>query len=134
MSDKSKKGKHEASAEQEVETRESARLKALAYQQLLRKQKPADDDVDVVPVPGGLAKYDATDIVNKSASRGKRRYFFMLPGRFETLLAAGTGGARLGSLSRMSTPNPILYIDFPTGRLCLRGTIMYPAKKRYLAM
>ncbi len=34
-----------------------------------------------------------------------------------------------GALSQLDTRNPVLYIDFPEGRLKFRGTLMFPANK-----
>ena len=34
-----------------------------------------------------------------------------------------------GALSQLDTRNPVLYIDFPGGRLKFLGTLVFPANK-----
>ena len=34
-----------------------------------------------------------------------------------------------GSLAQLDTRNPVLYIDFPEGRLKFQGTIVFPRQK-----
>ena len=34
-----------------------------------------------------------------------------------------------GALSQLDTKNPVLYIDFPEGRMKFLGTLMFPANK-----
>ena len=34
-----------------------------------------------------------------------------------------------GAMSQLDTKNPVLYIDFPEGRMKFRGTLMFPANK-----
>lgn len=38
-----------------------------------------------------------------------------------------------GSLARLDTQNPVLYIDFPEGRLRFAGTIFFP-KNKYMTL
>ena len=34
-----------------------------------------------------------------------------------------------GALSQLDTKNPVLYVDFPEGRMKFLGTLMFPANK-----
>ncbi len=38
-----------------------------------------------------------------------------------------------GSLAQLDTKNPVMYVDFPEGRLKLFGTLCFP-KNKYLAL
>jgi len=49
----------------------------------------------------------------------------MLPGRISLEKTSG----KFGSLEKLNTPTPVLYIDFPQGRLKMLGTVMYPKAK-----
>ena len=70
------------------------------------------------------------DVIKKPrAAAAKPRYLLLLPGR----LAPMDGGS-IGSIERLDTPNPEIYLDFPgKGKLRLRGTLVYPQSK-YLTM
>ena len=41
---------------------------------------------------------------------------------------------RIGSLEALDSRNPVMNVDFPTGRLRLTGTIVYPADTTYIAI
>ena len=53
---------------------------------------------------------------------------FSLPGHLAPLAGGATGG-KLGQLAALDTPNPVLYIEYPSGRLKLHGTIARSAHK-----
>jgi len=38
---------------------------------------------------------------------------------------------RLGSLARLDSPHPVLYVEFPQGRLKLQGTLVFPKSTNY---
>ncbi len=38
-----------------------------------------------------------------------------------------------GTLSQLDTKNPVMYLDFPAGRLKLLGTLVFP-KSKYVVM
>ncbi|KAF3794982.1 DNA-binding protein [Nymphaea thermarum] len=71
-------------------------------------------------------KQDGRDIVKKGAR--KNRFLFALPGLF-----APISGGKIGELADLHTKKPVLYIDFPQGRMKLFGTIIYP-KNKYLTL
>lgn len=62
-----------------------------------------------------MAKSDGKDIVKRSSVR-KNRYLLV----FNCKLALAAAG-RLGTLANLDTKNPVMYIDFPEGRLKLFG-------------
>mmetsp|Transcript_28066 Transcript_28066/g.53114 ORF Transcript_28066/g.53114 Transcript_28066/m.53114 type:complete len:422 (-) Transcript_28066:189-1454(-) len=67
------------------------------------------------------------DIVKRGTAR-KNRYLFALP----AVLAPAAAGT-LGSVEQMDTRNPVLYVDFPQGRIKFLGTIVHPTNK-YLTL
>jgi hypothetical protein len=75
-----------------------------------------------------MIKAGGKDIVKKSTNR-KGRYILV----FNCQLAPAAAG-KLGTLSKLDTKNPVIYIDFPNGgRLKLFGTLLFP-KNKYLVM
>lgn len=79
-------------------------------------------------VPRALARCDGADIVKRAVGR-RSRYLFLLPGGLSI-----TAGARIGQLSCLDTPTPVLYIEFgpaawggnEVGRLKCWGVHFYP--------
>lgn len=79
-------------------------------------------------VPRALVRCDGADIVKRAVGR-RSRYLFLLPGGLSI-----TAGARIGQLSCLDTPTPILYIEFgpaawggnEVGRLKCWGVHFYP--------
>jgi hypothetical protein len=43
-------------------------------------------------------------------------------------------GCGQGTLAKLDSKNPVLYIDFPSGRLKLVGTLLFPKTKYQLLM
>ncbi|GMH17442.1 hypothetical protein Nepgr_019283 [Nepenthes gracilis] len=117
-----KKGNH---GESNPEVEERNRLKKLAYSENLLSDTPTKTFAPLSPSKTVL-KHHGKDIVKKS--QRKNRYLLSFPG----LLAPVTGG-KIGELTNLSSKNPILYLDFPQGRMKLFGTIVYP-KNRYLTL
>lgn len=112
-----------------AEQQESARLKALAFKREFIYKSRQEAKI-ASPVPPGLLAHSNADIVNKSANRLSKRFLFQFPGR---LNLCGSTGAKFGDLTNLSTSNPVLYVDYPNGRLKLCGTLVYP-KNKYLAI
>jgi len=77
--------------------------------------------------PEELGKYDGANINNKSTK--KKKILFVFPGQ----LNITCNGGKLGTLDKMSSKNPVLYVEYPQGRLKLFGTIVYP-KNTFLAL
>ncbi|KAH8482955.1 hypothetical protein H0E87_027631 [Populus deltoides] len=74
-----------------------------------------------------LAITNNIDIIRKS--QRKNRYLPSFPG----LLAPVNGGGKIGELKDLSSKSPVLYLDFPQGRMKLLGIIVYP-RNRYLTL
>ncbi len=66
------------------------------------------------------------DIVKKAKGAAtKPRYLIALPAQL-----APIDGGTIGTIERLDTPNPEVYIEWPgQGRLRLRGTLLYPKAK-----
>ncbi|GAB4842679.1 hypothetical protein Ancab_012655 [Ancistrocladus abbreviatus] len=107
------------------EAEERNRLKNLAHSKNLLSETPAKSFTPLIPSRTVL-KHDGKDILKKS--QRKNRYLFSLPG-----LLAPISGGKIGELANLGSKNPILYLDFPQGRMKLFGTIVYPAN-RYLTL
>ncbi|GJR65503.1 DNA-binding protein RHL1 isoform X1 [Tanacetum coccineum] len=74
-----------------------------------------------------VAKHNGRDLLRKS--NRKNRFLFSFPG----LIGPVSSGGKIGELKNLGSKNPILYLDFPQGRMKLFGTIVYP-KNRYLTL
>ena len=70
-----------------------------------------------------MAKADGKDIVKRSSARRNRHLLV-----FNCQLAPAAAG-RLGTLAQLDTKNPVMYINFPQGRLKLLGTLVFPRNK-----
>ena len=75
-----------------------------------------------------LLKRDGKDIYKKSAAR-RNRYAMVFPGQLSALKEG-----RLGEMREMHTQEPVVYLDFPNGRLKLLGTIVRPKTTRYFTL
>ncbi|GAB4813260.1 hypothetical protein N2152v2_000306 [Parachlorella kessleri] len=73
--------------------------------------------------PAAMARADGRDIVKKSTTR-KNRYLLV----FNCQIAPAAAG-KVGTLAKLDTRNPVLYFDFPEGRLKLLGTLAFPRNK-----
>ncbi|KAL9432557.1 hypothetical protein AB3S75_027567 [Citrus x aurantiifolia] len=105
---------------------ERTRLKNLAIRRKIVAENPARGFAPLGPSKQ-VIKHHGKDILRKSSQR-KNRFLFSFPG-----LLAPKGGGRIGELKNLGTQNPILYLDFPQGRMKLFGTILYP-ENRYLTL
>ncbi|KAI5445097.1 DNA-binding protein RHL1 isoform X1 [Lathyrus oleraceus] len=107
-------------------TIERKRLKSLAFSNNILSETQSRSSIHLNP-SSILAKHHGKDIIKKS-QRKSSRYLFSFPGLF-----APIAGGKIGDLKDLGTKNPILYLDFPQGRMKLFGTILYP-KNRYLTL
>ncbi|CAN1180312.1 DNA-binding protein RHL1 [Linum perenne] len=114
-----------AEQNQNPDALERKRLKKLAISNGILSPTPANNYAPLAPAKA-VVKHHGKDILRKS--QRKNRFLFSLPG-----LLAPTAGGKIGELKDLGTKNPILYLDFPQGRMKLFGTITYP-KNRYLTL
>lgn len=141
--------------------KESARLKLLAYDRGLLSSINTNTDTDLRsrsqrPLPSVLLQRTHADITVKAQSRTHSRFVILLPGHFHLLpssksrqpksVATDTAtdtstskGTLVGSLAKLDSANPILYLNFDSGngvsgRLKLFGSIVYPKSMQLLAL
>ncbi|KAM0869529.1 hypothetical protein ACQ4PT_040619 [Festuca glaucescens] len=116
-----------ASAAGDAEAEERRRLRSLAVSNgLLQLGEPAAPRA-ALPTSGAVTRLQGRDIVRRG--QRKSRFLFSFPG----LLAPAASGGRIGELADLGTKNPILYLEFPHGRMKLLGTHVYP-KNKYLTL
>ncbi|CAM8943852.1 unnamed protein product [Rhodiola kirilowii] len=125
MAKSSKKNANGGKAKSDPEAEERLRLKRLAVSNGMISDVPPKTSVSLCPSKT-VVKHHGKDIVKKA--HRKNRFLFSFPG-----LLAPIGGGKIGELKDLGTKNPILYLDFPQGRMKLFGTIMYP-NNRYLTL
>ncbi|KAM3215578.1 hypothetical protein ACQJBY_067542 [Aegilops geniculata] len=110
------------------EAEERRRLRSLAFSKgLLQRGEPAAPRA-TLPPSGAVARLQGRDIVRPRGQR-RGRFLFSFPG----LLAPAAAGGRVGELADLGTKNPVLYLEFPQGRMKLLGTHVYP-KNKYLTL
>lgn len=114
-----------ASAEDKADEMESKRLRDLAFSRGLLSRTKSHAQHPSLPSKT-ILNSDGRDIVKKGHRKSK--YLFAFPG-----LMAPVAGGKLGELTNLDSKNPVLYVDFPQGRLKLFGTIVYP-KNKYLTL
>uniref|UniRef100_A0A0A9B9I7 DNA-binding protein RHL1 n=1 Tax=Arundo donax TaxID=35708 RepID=A0A0A9B9I7_ARUDO len=115
-------------APSDPEADERRRLRSLAFSNgLLQRGEPAAPRTPLAP-SGAVARLQGRDIVRRGGQR-KSRFLFSFPG----LLAPAASGGRVGELADLGTKNPVLYLEFPQGRMKLFGTHVYP-KNKYLTL
>ncbi|GAB2293191.1 DNA-binding protein rhl1 [Dionaea muscipula] len=107
------------------EAEERKRLKNQAFSNNLLSDAPARGFTPLTPSKT-VIKHHGKDILRKS--QRKNRYLFSFPG-----LLAPINGGKIGELTNLGSKNPILYLDFPQGRMKLFGTIVY-SKNQYLTL
>uniref|UniRef100_A0A7N0TF57 DNA-binding protein RHL1 n=1 Tax=Kalanchoe fedtschenkoi TaxID=63787 RepID=A0A7N0TF57_KALFE len=125
MAKGSKKEANGGKAKSDLEAEERKRLKRLAVSKGMISDTPAKPSASL-SLSKLVVKHHGKDIIKKS--QRKNKYLFSFPG-----LLAPVAGGKIGELKDLGTKNPILYLDFPQGRMKLFGTIMYP-KNRYLTL
>eukprot|EP01137_Pigoraptor_chileana_P032471 Opistho-2@21885 len=107
----------------ETMRKECDRLKDKAWQLRVLGRRKFEAAARSVRPPKDLHKCSGGDIVKRGAAR-KEKYLFAMPGMFRP-----TAAGPLGTLARLNTPNPAMYIDFPEGRLVLLGTLVHPKNR-----
>ncbi|KAD3336704.1 hypothetical protein E3N88_32223 [Mikania micrantha] len=105
---------------------ERRRRSQLAFSKNLISEAPAKATSLALNPSKTVIKHHGRDILRKS--NRKNRFLFSFPG-----LLAPVSGGKIGELKDLESKNPILYLDFPQGRMKLFGTIVYP-KNRYLTL
>ncbi|XP_010935551.1 DNA-binding protein RHL1 [Elaeis guineensis] len=120
-----KSEKEESFRPADPETEEKKRLRSLAFSKKLLRRAPSKPSAPLEPSKSVL-KLQGRDVVKRG--QRKSRYLFSFPG-----LLAPLSGGRVGELADLGTKNPILYLEFPQGRMKLFGTHMYP-KNKYLTL
>ncbi|KAK1404192.1 DNA-binding protein RHL1 [Heracleum sosnowskyi] len=126
--------KTKANPQTNPETQERNRLKKLAISNnILTSDAPAkviSTASTSVTAPLNIsklvAKHHGRDILKKS--QRKNKFLLSFPG-----LLAPVSGGKIGELKDLGTKNPVLYLDFPQGKMKLFGTIIFP-KNRYLTL
>ncbi|KAJ7536743.1 hypothetical protein O6H91_12G080800 [Diphasiastrum complanatum] len=113
------------SAEDKKADQVSKRLRDLAIARGLLSRSQANPGAALKPSKVVL-NCDGKDIVKRGQRKSK--YLFAFPG-----LVAPVAGGKFGDLANLDSRNPILYVDFPQGRLKMFGTIVYP-KNKYLTL
>lgn len=122
---KEKDGGAAVSAEDKAEEADSKRLRDLAFSRSLLSRSRSHALQPSLPSKT-ILNSDGRDIVKKGHRKSK--YLFAFPG-----LMGPVAGGKLGELSNLDSKNPVLYVEFPQGRLKLFGTIVYP-KNKYLTL
>ena len=79
------------------------------------KPTPTPSDID-------LTRYDGKDIVKNPERARRKKAIFIL----SACLSANGVGGKLGTIANMNTGFPVLYIDFPIGRMKLQGRLVEP--------
>ncbi|XP_058097876.1 DNA-binding protein RHL1 [Magnolia sinica] len=118
-----KKPRKDEKSQTDPETEDRRRLKSLAFSKNLLSHTPSKPISPLNPSKT-LEKHRGRDILKKG--QRKNRFLFSFPG-----LLAPISAGKIGELKDLGTKNPVLYIDFPQGRMKLFGTIVYP-KNKYL--
>ncbi|KAG9441954.1 hypothetical protein H6P81_017808 [Aristolochia fimbriata] len=121
----SKKSEKIEKAQENDETKERKRLKQLAFSKNLLSQTTVKSSALLNPSKL-VCRHHGVDVIKKG--QRKNKFLFSFPG-----LLAPISGGKMGELKDLGTKNPILYVDFPQGRMKLFGTIVYP-KNKYLTM
>ena len=116
------KATREEEEQREVSER---RLRQAKKRGVLSESRPRVPDER--PASSALLQSHGFDVVKKSTNR-KQRYLMVFPGQ---MAPAGVG--EMGQMDQLDTQNPVLYLNFPQGRLKLLGTLVYP-KNKYMAL
>ncbi|WVZ78367.1 hypothetical protein U9M48_026090 [Paspalum notatum var. saurae] len=123
--------KKASAAPADAEVEERRRLRSLAFSNgLLQRGDPPAPRAPLAPSPA-VARLQGRDILRRGGQR-KSRFLFSFPGLLAPAASAAAGG-RVGELADLGTKNPVLYLEFPQGRMKLFGTHVYP-KNKYLTL
>eukprot|EP00252_Welwitschia_mirabilis_P008939 TRINITY_DN21206_c0_g1_i1.p1 TRINITY_DN21206_c0_g1~~TRINITY_DN21206_c0_g1_i1.p1 ORF type:complete len:446 (+),score=128.45 TRINITY_DN21206_c0_g1_i1:262-1599(+) len=107
------------------ELQEKQRLRKLALRKKIISERKANSS-DALKPSRAILNSDGKDIVKKGQRKSK--FLFAFPG-----LVAPVSGGKMGDLMHLDTQNPVLYVDFPQGRMKFFGTIIYP-KNKYMIL
>lgn len=105
----------------------AAHERAIVDAKIISATRPAaaEYEMDASEV---LLKRDGKDIYKKSTAR-KSRYAMVFPGHLSV-----TKEGKMGEMREMHTQSPVVYLDFPNGRIKLLGTIVRPKSTRYFTL
>ena len=105
------------------------RARATSGRGPLQSGLPPPPPADGAPGPVGPGKRllaaAGKDLVKRAGLR-KNRYMLVFNGLVDPFKSG-----RLGSLARLDSPHPVLYVEFPQGRLKLQGTLVFPKSTNY---
>ena len=105
------------------------RARATSARGPLQSGLPPPPPADGGPGPVGPGKRllaaAGKDLVKRAGLR-KNRYMLVFNGLVDPFKSG-----RLGSLARLDSPHPVLYVEFPQGRLKLQGTLVFPKSTNY---
>eukprot|EP01135_Chromosphaera_perkinsii_P004547 Nk52_evm17s288 gene=Nk52_evmTU17s288 len=115
----------EEKAKKAAQEEEKSRLLDKAFDNEMFVSKFGKQEKEPVAlVPGrNLLGCEGKDIIRKGNAR-KSKYLFAFPGTIR-LVSSG----EIGAISELNTPNPVLYVNFPEGRMKMRGALVYTASK-----
>lgn len=122
-----KKKESESDSRVDPKQEERRRLRTLALSRKLLSRTPSQPPSHSLRPSAAVVRHQGRDLVKKGQRRN--RFLFSFPG----FIAPVGGGGRIGELADLGTGNPVLYLEFPHGRMKLFGTIVYP-KNRYLTL
>ncbi|XP_064993591.1 DNA-binding protein RHL1 isoform X2 [Musa acuminata AAA Group] len=125
MAKRKKESEDEEARPVDPETEEKRRLRSLAFSRKLLRRAPSLPSAPLEPSKA-VVRLQGRDLVKRG--QRKSRYLFSFPG-----LLAPLSAGRIGELADLGTKNPVLYLEFPEGRMKLFGTHVYP-KNKYLTL
>ncbi|KAJ8498947.1 hypothetical protein OPV22_009499 [Ensete ventricosum] len=125
MGKRKKETEDEEARPVDPETEEKRRLRSLAFSRKLLRRSPSLPSAPLEPSKA-VVRLQGRDLVKRG--QRKSRYLFSFPG-----LLAPLSAGRIGELADLGTKNPVLYLEFPQGRMKLFGTHVYP-KNKYLTL
>ncbi|XP_065026106.1 DNA-binding protein RHL1-like isoform X1 [Musa acuminata AAA Group] len=125
MAKRKKESEDEEARPVDPETEEKRRLRSLAFSRKLLRRAPSLPSAPLEPSKA-VVRLQGRDLVKRG--QRKSRYLFSFPG-----LLAPLSAGRIGELADLGTKNPVLYLEFPQGRMKLFGTHVYP-KNKYLTL
>eukprot|EP00126_Sphaerothecum_destruens_P009422 Sdes_comp20504_c0_seq1m14985 len=112
---------------EEYEVRESSslerqRLASAAFAIDMIGKEPVQNPHILIPSKA-VQQCDGRDIIRKGALR-KCKYLFAFPGSMKM-----SSNGELGQITQLNTPNPLIYFNFPEGRIKFFGSLVYTPQK-----